>query len=292
MQVVSIARKFSHAQVHTLNRSLKTLKLAKSPLPPSLATAPIPCPPPSTPHLSHPDASVTAAPHNGDEGRSARPRVKRRFEEGPPVLSAASTAARAGSPGLLHPAPAGGGADPPGIGAAAYGDDDDGEEAEAAARRAAEHQEEQLVMSAWGKRYKAGHAPKSSHVGNLLPEDDLRKYTTLLPWNKAAAAAAPAIAADGAAAAAAAAAEAGGGGAGGAAIDASNIGHRLLSKMGWSAGKGLGASESGAVAPVAALKGAADRTGVTAGDMSGLGAQVPSPLASSAAPGILSEAPA
>jgi hypothetical protein len=88
-------------------------------------------------------------------------------------------------------------------------------------------QEEQLVMSAWGKRYKAGHAPKSSHVGNLLPEDDLQKYTTLLPWNRGKQ---PEAAGAGAGAGAGASAAAP---AGGAAIDESNIGHRLLSKMGW-----------------------------------------------------------
>ena len=43
---------------------------------------------------------------------------------------------------------------------------------------------EDLVMSAWGKKYKAGFVPKSSHVGNLLPADELAKYTTMLPGGK------------------------------------------------------------------------------------------------------------
>ena len=96
--------------------------------------------------------------------------MKRRFEEGPPVLS-------------------GGGASPASSALVVDDDrprfaEDDGDAEEEAARRGAEMQEEQLVMSAWGKKYKAGHAPKSSHVGNLLPDDDLQKYTTLLPWNR------------------------------------------------------------------------------------------------------------
>jgi hypothetical protein len=32
-------------------------------------------------------------------------------------------------------------------------------------------------------------------------------------------------------------------------IDSANVGHKLLSKMGWKAGKGLGAKESGKVRP-------------------------------------------
>ena len=91
----------------------------------------------------HPDASDAA------DSPAGRPRARRRFEEGPPVLAG------------------GGGLSPATIAAAAAAVerfDDDGGEAEEAARRAADMQEEQLVTSAWGKRYKAGHAPKSSHV--------------------------------------------------------------------------------------------------------------------------------
>jgi len=113
--------------------------------------------------------------------------------------------------------------------------------------------ETELVESAWGKKYKAGFVPKSSHVGNLLPADEMAKYTSLLP------------------------------GRGGAAekkeekdktvLDSSNTGYKLLSKMGWKAGKGLGAKEDGKVAPVGAEKGASDKSGAAAGSAHGVGSQ-------------------
>jgi len=114
--------------------------------------------------------------------------------------------------------------------------------------------EDPLVTSAWGKKYKAGFVPKSSHVGNLLPEEELKKYTTALPWNKGKEPAKEEKKQD-------------------PAIDESNVGHKMLSKMGWSSGKGLGAKESGRVAPVAEEAGVADRSGHLAGDMHGVGAK-------------------
>jgi splicing factor 4 len=59
------------------------------------------------------------------------------------------------------------------------------------------------------------------------------------------------------------------------AIGADNIGHKLLQKMGWKEGKGIGAKEDGRTAPVAA-GGAAAAAAAAAGmkqDTLGLGAQ-------------------
>ena len=50
-------------------------------------------------------------------------------------------------------------------------------------------------------------------------------------------------------------------------------GYKLLSKMGWKAGKGLGAKEDGKVAPVGAEKGASDKSGAAAGSTHGVGSQ-------------------
>jgi len=113
-----------------------------------------------------------------------------------------------------------------------------------------EGQEE--VVSSWGRIYKAGHVPKSSSISNLLPDEEMKKYTTLLPGAKKPE---PAEAKETIK------------------IESSNIGHKLLSKMGWKAGKGLGAQESGKVAPVAEEAGVTGRSGVLAGDMKGVGGQ-------------------
>jgi splicing factor 4 len=58
------------------------------------------------------------------------------------------------------------------------------------------------------------------------------------------------------------------------AIGSDNIGHKLLQKMGWKEGKGIGAKEDGRTAPVAA--GGSGGAGAAAGmrqDTLGLGAQ-------------------
>eukprot|EP00961_Rhodomonas_salina_P097799 1316093-Rhodomonas_salina.1 len=113
---------------------------------------------------------------------------------------------------------------------------------------------DQLVTSSWGKKYKAGFVPKSSHVGNLLPEDELAKYTSALPWNQGKKKEEEKPKDE-------------------PVIDESNVGHKLLSKMGWKAGKGLGANENGKVAPVAEEVGAGERSGHLSGDMGGVGAK-------------------
>jgi splicing factor 4 len=51
-------------------------------------------------------------------------------------------------------------------------------------------------------------------------------------------------------------------------IGADNVGHKLLQKMGWKEGKGIGAKGDGRTAPVAAGAGAA-----AAGNNLGLGAE-------------------
>lgn len=53
------------------------------------------------------------------------------------------------------------------------------------------------------------------------------------------------------------------------AIGADNIGHKLLQKMGWKEGKGIGAKETGQTAPVAVAAAAAGMKQ----DTLGLGAQ-------------------
>lgn len=116
-----------------------------------------------------------------------------------------------------------------------------------------DQKETELVESAWGKKYKAGFVPKSSHVGNLLPADEMAKYTTLLPGRGAAAEKKEEKDKT--------------------VLDSSNAGYKLLSKMGWKAGKGLGAKEDGKVAPVGAEKGASDKSGAAAGSTHGVGSQ-------------------
>jgi len=113
-------------------------------------------------------------------------------------------------------------------------------------------EQERLEVSEWGRTYKAGYVPRSSHVANLLPAEDMAKYTTLLPGAKKAKDEKEKEEDK-------------------VTIDSSNIGHKMLSKMGWK-GKGLGAEGQGKVAPVAEQKGVTDRSGVLAGDMHGLGA--------------------
>jgi len=109
-------------------------------------------------------------------------------------------------------------------------------------------------MSAWGKVYSNKDMPATSSISNMLPADELAKYTTKLP------------------------------GRGGEEakkkedvttikIESSNIGHKLLSKMGWKTGKGLGAKETGKIAPVATEKAASDKSGINSGDMGGVGKQ-------------------
>jgi len=116
--------------------------------------------------------------------------------------------------------------------------------------------DDEEVMSEWGKMYKKGYVPKSSHVGNLLPEDDLKKYTSALPWNKGKSAEEKKAEEEKPK------------------IDSSNIGHKLLAKMGWKEGKGLGAKEEGKVAPVAATDpNMTQRSGHLAGDVHGIGSQ-------------------
>ena len=117
---------------------------------------------------------------------------------------------------------------------------------------ASKDKEDDLVMSAWGKKYKAGFVPKSSHVGNLLPADELAKYTTLLPGGKKEEKKEEKDKT---------------------VLDASNAGYKMLSKMGWKAGKGLGAKEDGKVAPVGAEKAASDKSGAAAGSAHGVGSQ-------------------
>ena len=56
-------------------------------------------------------------------------------------------------------------------------------------------------------------------------------------------------------------------------LDASNAGYKMLSKMGWKAGKGLGANEDGKVAPVGAEKSSSDKSGAAAGSAHGVGSQ-------------------
>ena len=56
-------------------------------------------------------------------------------------------------------------------------------------------------------------------------------------------------------------------------LDASNAGYKMLSKMGWKPGKGLGAKEDGKVAPVGAAKAASDKSGAAAGSAHGVGSQ-------------------
>ncbi|KAJ1496131.1 hypothetical protein T484DRAFT_1760595, partial [Baffinella frigidus] len=113
------------------------------------------------------------------------------------------------------------------------------------------------------------YVPRSSHVANLLPAEDMAKYTTLLPGAKKAKDEKEKEEDK-------------------VTIDSSNIGHKMLSKMGWKGkglgaegqmlskmgwkGKGLCAEGQGKVAPVAEQKGVTDRSGVLAGDMHGLGA--------------------
>jgi len=117
---------------------------------------------------------------------------------------------------------------------------------------ASKEQEDELVMSEWGKKYKAGFVPKSSHVGNLLPAEEMAKYTTLLPGGKKEEKKEEKDKT---------------------VLDASNAGYKMLSKMGWKAGKGLGAKEDGKVAPVGAEKAASDKSGAAAGSAHGVGSQ-------------------
>lgn len=93
--------------------------------------------------------------------------------------------------------------------------------------------------------------PASSHVGNLLPADEMAKYTSLLPGRKPAAdqKKEPEKVV----------------------LDASNAGFKMLSKMGWKAGKGLGANEDGKVVPVGAEKSSSDKSGAAAGSAHGVG---------------------
>uniref|UniRef100_A0A7S0XR37 G-patch domain-containing protein n=1 Tax=Hemiselmis andersenii TaxID=464988 RepID=A0A7S0XR37_HEMAN len=121
--------------------------------------------------------------------------------------------------------------------------------------RKVDAQEEQLVTSEWGRAYRPQDLPSSSSVSNMLPESELAKYTTLLPGRggkdqKKEEEARETIK-----------------------IESSNIGHKLLSKMGWKKGKGVGAKEDGKVAPVATEKGVSDKSGHLTGDMGGVGAQ-------------------
>ena len=115
-----------------------------------------------------------------------------------------------------------------------------------------EDKEDDLVMSEWGKKYKVGFVPKSSHVGNLLPAEEMAKYTTLLPGGKK---------------------EEKKEDTDKTVLDATNAGYKMLSKMGWKAGKGLGAKEDGKVAPVGAAKAASDKSGAAAGSAHGVGSQ-------------------
>lgn len=113
-------------------------------------------------------------------------------------------------------------------------------------------EQDELVMSEWGKKYKVGYVPKSSHVGNLLPADEMAKYTTMLPGAKPVEKKEEKDKT---------------------VLDSSNKGHQLLSKMGWKAGKGLGAKEDGKVAPVGAQKAASDKSGAAAGSAHGVGSE-------------------
>lgn len=123
----------------------------------------------------------------------------------------------------------------------------------AAGAGAAAAEQDELVLSAWGKKYKAGFVPQSSHVGNLLPAEDLAKYTTLLPGRKPVEEKKEEKEKT--------------------VLDSSNAGYKMLSKMGWKAGKGLGAKEDGKVAPVGAQKAASDKSGAAAGSAHGVGSQ-------------------
>lgn len=112
-------------------------------------------------------------------------------------------------------------------------------------------EQDELVMSEWGKKYKVGYVPKSSHVGNLLPADEMARYTTMLPGAKPVEKKEEKDAT---------------------VLDSSNKGHQLLSKMGWK-GKGLGAKEDGKVAPVGAQKASSDKSGAAAGSAHGVGSE-------------------
>ena len=186
-----------------------------------------------------PAGAASSRPRFTEEGGTAS-RAKRKFTEDDNAEFAAPrpVAARAAGPAAHDPSL-------------------DGEEYDPSADDAGSAQggdkETELVESAWGKKYKVGYVPKSSHVGNLLPADEMAKYTSLLPGRGATAEKKEDKDKT--------------------VLDSSNAGYKLLSKMGWKAGKGLGAKEDGKVAPVGAEKGAADKSGAAAGSAHGVGSQ-------------------
>ncbi|KAK4591815.1 hypothetical protein RGQ29_016316 [Quercus rubra] len=90
----------------------------------------------------------------------------------------------------------------------------------------------------------AASSKKGHHMGDYIPQDELEKF--LAACNDAAAQKAAKEAAERAK------------------IQADNVGHRLLSKMGWKEGEGLGSSKSGIADPIMAGNVKIDNLGVGA----------------------------
>jgi len=90
----------------------------------------------------------------------------------------------------------------------------------------------------------AAASKKGHHMGDYIPQEELEKF--LAACNDAAAQKAAKEAAERAK------------------IQADNVGHRLLSKMGWKEGEGLGSSKSGIADPIMAGNVKIDNLGVGA----------------------------
>eukprot|EP00727_Mastigamoeba_balamuthi_P002006 m51a1_g11802 hypothetical protein (693) ;mRNA; f:333902-337500 len=126
------------------------------------------------------------------------------------------------------------------------GSEDSLKKMELAYRMAAEHHTGAPQSPGRQEHEQSAKRPRLHHIGDFLPQEELARLT-----------------ADGKA-------DTGGRAAAGSRISADNKGHKMLEKMGWEEGKGLGASEAGATEPVAA---AMQRAAVAAASHGGVGTE-------------------